>query len=299
MSDELGVACIGLGKMGSGIAENVLRAGFATTVWNRSPEKAQALAHDGARVADSPRAAAAEADVVVSCLFDDESVLEATLGEDGILAGLAPGAVHAGTTTISPATTRRLAAAHAQRDRGYVAAHVLGRPEAARSGELIVFAGGADEPLTAARPVLDAFSSGILVLGTDPALASHAKLAANATIVATLELLGEVYAWTEQAGIERHVMEQVLDALLSGPGLPAYNHRVAERSFEPGGFTLEGGLKDARLMLAAGNEVGVELPVVEVVRERLQAAVARGMADLDWSALTELARPDPPTNPGR
>ena len=291
MTDDLQVACIGLGKMGTGIAENVLRAGFATVVWNRSAEKAEPLVAAGARLADSPRQATKGADVVVSCLFDDASVLAATLGPEGILAGLAAGAVHAGATTVSPALTRRLATEHADQGRGYLAAHVLGRPEAVRDGELLVLAGGPPEARAKAGPVLDAISRAVVDIGPDAAQASHAKLAANCGIVVALELMGEIYAWAGHAGLDRAVAESLLDGLLAGPALPAYNHRVAARSFAPGGFALQGGLKDVDLMLGAAAEVGVDLPAARVVRDRLRAAVDRGMGDLDWSAVTELADP--------
>ena len=103
---RLQVACIGLGKMGQGIAQNVVAAGFDTTVWNRTPAKATPFVDAGARAASTPAEAVREADVVVSCLFDDASVLAATTGADGILRGMRTDAVHVGTTTVSPACTR-------------------------------------------------------------------------------------------------------------------------------------------------------------------------------------------------
>jgi 3-hydroxyisobutyrate dehydrogenase-like beta-hydroxyacid dehydrogenase len=124
----------------------------------------------------------------------------------------------------------------------------------------------------------------------EPALASNAKLMANYTIVASLELMGEVYAWAAKVGVDRDFVKTLLDAVLAGPALRAYNQKVAERSFEPGGFALEGGLKDVELMLGAAGEVHVPLPFASVLRDRLLVAMARDMGDLDWSALTEIAR---------
>ena len=137
------VACIGLGKIGSGIAGNIVQAGFDTVVWNRGTRpRLQPLIDAGARRASTAREAAMEADVVISCLFDDQSVLDTTLGPDGILAGVRPGAVHAGTTSVSPSCSRQLTAAHGEHGGVYIAAHVLGRPEAARSAQLLVLAAG-------------------------------------------------------------------------------------------------------------------------------------------------------------
>jgi 3-hydroxyisobutyrate dehydrogenase-like beta-hydroxyacid dehydrogenase len=111
---SLTVACVGLGRMGSGIARNILNAGFPLTVYNRTGEKMKPLVEAGAKSARTPREAAADADVVVTNLMDDASVLGAVSGVDGILAGLRRGGIHIGTTTISPSLSTRLAALHAK-----------------------------------------------------------------------------------------------------------------------------------------------------------------------------------------
>jgi len=287
---DMTVACIGLGKMGSGIAHNVLAAGFDTVVWNRSDAKTAAFVEAGARSAASPAEAVANADVVVSCLFDDASVLAATAGPDGIVQGMRTDAVHVGTTTVSPECTRQLVAAHQAHGSGYAAAHVLGRPDVAEAGELVVLAAGPDDVIGRARAVLDAFSARVLVVGDDPQQATHAKLIANYTLVSVLELIGEVYAWTEKAGVDKAVVQGMLDVMLPGPATVAYNQRIFDRSFEPGGFALAGGLKDVGMMLAAAGEVQAPLPIGNVVRDRLVTAMNHGLGDVDWAALTEITR---------
>src|SRR5262249_59373567 len=107
------VACIGLGRMGGGIARNTQKGGFRLVVYNRTAAKAEPLVHAGARLAGSPREAAVGADVVVTSLMDDRSVLDVLEGPDGILAGLARAAIHIGTTTASPRCTREVVALHA------------------------------------------------------------------------------------------------------------------------------------------------------------------------------------------
>jgi len=126
---SISVACIGLGRMGAGIAHNVQRAGFRLIVYNRTQEKAEPLITSGAALARTLREAAHAADVVVTSLMDDASVLDGVNGPDGVLSGMRPGAVHAGTTTTSPNLSTRLTELHSSHGSEYVAAHVLGRPE--------------------------------------------------------------------------------------------------------------------------------------------------------------------------
>src|SRR5262249_55627108 len=133
------VACIGLGRMGAGIARNIQKAGFPLVVYNRTAGKAELLVRAGARLAGSAREAAVDADVVVTSLMDDRSVQDALEGPDGVLAGLPRDAVHIGTTTVSPRCTREVAALHAAHGSSFVAAPVLGRPDVAEAGKLRAF----------------------------------------------------------------------------------------------------------------------------------------------------------------
>jgi len=133
---------VGLGSMGQAMAESLLSAGHALVVYNRTPERADPLREQGARVARSPREAAAAGEIVLSMLADDAAVEAVTFGADGLLAGLALGSVHVSCSTISVALAERLAEAHAAADRGYVAATVFGRPVAARTQKLWVLAAG-------------------------------------------------------------------------------------------------------------------------------------------------------------
>ena len=176
---SLTVACVGLGRMGSGIARNILNAGFTLTVYNRTTEKMKSLVEAGAKPARTPREAAADADVVVTNLMDDASVLGAVSGVDGILAGLRPGAIHIGTTTISPSLSTRLAALHAEHGSHYVAGPVAGRPDAAAAGKLFTFVAGKSEWIERCRPVIDAYANRIIPMGEDPAIAMSMKLVGN------------------------------------------------------------------------------------------------------------------------
>src|SRR5579883_783109 len=138
------IAFLGLGRMGHGMARNLLRAGHELTVYNRSAEKAQAFAaaEKGAQAVSTPAEACAEADAAITMLADDAAVLETVLGEHGVLEGLPTGAVHISSSTISPATVRRLTTEHDQRNQHFLSAPVFGRPDAAEAKKLLVVAAG-------------------------------------------------------------------------------------------------------------------------------------------------------------
>jgi len=133
-SEQLSVACVGLGRIGAGIAQSVQRAGHRLIVFNRSAQKMQPLVASGARKAQSPRDAAAQAGIVITCLMGDESVLENLVGENGILAGLRPGAIHIGTSTVTPKATTQFAKLHADHGSHYLAATFAGHPDHAAPG---------------------------------------------------------------------------------------------------------------------------------------------------------------------
>jgi 3-hydroxyisobutyrate dehydrogenase-like beta-hydroxyacid dehydrogenase len=136
------IGFIGVGRMGSGMARNLLRAGHEVVVFNRSREKAEALIADGARVADSPAGACRASEAVMTMLADDQAVEQVVFGEDAIASALPDGAIHISCSTISIALARRLAAEHHRRGQKYLSVPVFGRPEAAASKNLLVVAAG-------------------------------------------------------------------------------------------------------------------------------------------------------------
>src|SRR5262249_49190203 len=201
-------------------------------VYNRTAAKAEPLVHAGARLAGSAREAAAGADVVVTSLMDDRSVLEMLEGPDGILVGLARDALHIGATTVSPRCTRDAAALHAAHGSRFVAAPVLGRPDVAEAGQLRALVAGDPDAIARCEPVLQAYTAGVLNLGPTPAVASSLKLAVNYMLSVCIELMGHVYAFAEKSGIDADVMGQVMAALFASPALPAYSDRIRTRAFD-------------------------------------------------------------------
>ncbi|EPX56020.1 3-hydroxyisobutyrate dehydrogenase family protein [Cystobacter fuscus DSM 2262] len=280
------IGFIGLGAMGSAMAGHLLKAGHALTVWNRSPDKAAPLVEAGARRVASPAEAAAGAEVVISSLADDAAVEQVVLGEDGLARGLGAGAVHVGTSTISPKLSERLADAHARKGQGYVAAPVLGRPPAAAQGKLFVMAAGEAGAVATARPVLEGLGQRLFVVGETPAQAHLLKLCCNFLIFSTIEQLGEVFALTEKGGLDRaRVFEVLTESFFSAPVHKNYGRLILERAYGPQGVPVTLAAKDTRLMLEAGEALSVPLPLASLVRDRWISARARGEQDLDFAVL--------------
>ena len=195
------IAFIGLGKMGMGMARNLLRAGYTVAVYNRSGEKAVALADDGARVASSPADACRDAEAVLTMLADDHAVEEIVFGCEGIAAAMKNDCIHLSHSTISTAMARRLTTEHAQRNQGYLSVPVFGRPEAAEAKNLLVVAAGPSELVERCRPLFDAIGRQTFVVGAEPWQANVAKVCGNFMIASVIEALGEAYATLRKAGV--------------------------------------------------------------------------------------------------
>jgi 3-hydroxyisobutyrate dehydrogenase-like beta-hydroxyacid dehydrogenase len=274
--------------MGLAMADNLRRAGHELSVYNRTPGRAAALT--GVRVASSPREAAAGVEVLISMLADDAAVEQVILGENGAIPGLAAGAVHAGMSTIGHALSRRLATEHAARGQRYVAAPVFGRPDAARAAKLWIVAAGRGEAIDRCRPLFEAMGQGVEVVGDDPVHASVVKIAGNFLLAAAIEAMGEAFALVRKHGVEpARFLGIVNGRLLRSPVYENYGKIIAEQRFDPPGFRLRHGLKDARLALAAGEDVAAPLPIASLARDHYLTAMARGWGDLDWAALARVS----------
>ncbi|WP_027135032.1 NAD(P)-dependent oxidoreductase [Geminicoccus roseus] len=283
---------IGLGRMGAGMAANLVRAGHEVSVFNRTPAKAAPLVEAGA-VAAADIAGACRGQAVVSMLSNDEAVEAAAYGENGVLASLAPGATHVSCSTISVALSRRLAADHAAAGQRFVAAPVFGRPEVAAAGELSVVAAGDPDAVQAMTPLFEAIGRQTFVVGEAPDAANLVKLSGNFLIAAVIESLGEAMALVGKAGVDRAAYLDVLtNTLFGAPVYRTYGRLIAERQFEPAGFAAPLGQKDIRLVLAAAEELQVPLPLASLLRDRFLALLAQGGENLDWSAIGALAAKD-------
>jgi 3-hydroxyisobutyrate dehydrogenase-like beta-hydroxyacid dehydrogenase len=281
---------IGLGKMGTGMAQSLLTAGHELVVYNRTRERAEPLLRMGALIAATPREAAHGAEVVVTMLADDAAVEAVTFGDDGVLSGLAIGAVHVSCSTISVALSERLAAAHSAERQGYVAAPVFGRPEAAAARQLWVVAAGPRGDIDWCASVLESLGRGVVRLGESAVQANVVKLAGNLLNATMSEALGEAFALTRKAGVAPDAFLDVFVSVFArSPAFERNARLIAHGTYEPAGLKARLGLKDLRLALEAGEASGVPMPLASVVHDSLLTAVVQGKGDQDWSVIARLA----------
>ena len=283
------IGFIGLGNMGAGMAANLLKAGHEVTAYNRSQEKVTALVQLGAKAAKSV-AQACDGDLVVTMLADDDAVSSVVFGDDGVIASLRPGAAHVSSSTISVALAERLTAAHAEAGQRFVAAPVFGRPEAAATAKLFVVAAGTAATLQEISPVFDAIGQRTFVVSDEPKAANLVKLSGNFMIASMIESLGEAMALVSKAGVDKNDYLEILTSTLFGaPVYKTYGGFIAREEFTPAGFAAELGLKDVRLVLAAGEALQTPLPIASLLRDRFLTLLANGGGGLDWSAIGALA----------
>jgi 3-hydroxyisobutyrate dehydrogenase-like beta-hydroxyacid dehydrogenase len=292
MVDVMDIGFIGLGNMGRGMAINLVKAGHRVTVYNRSAEKLDAVVQEGATPAHSV-AEACDGDVVITMLADDPAVHDVTFGEQGVLAALHEGATHVSSSTISVDLSKRLGAAHADAGQRYVSAPVFGRPEAAAAAQLFVVAAGEPQAVLPLTPLFDAIGQRHFVVSERPEAANLVKLSGNFLIASVIESLGEAVALVAKGGVDPSQYIDILTStLFSAPAYQTYGGLIARGEFEPAGFAAALGLKDIRLVLAAGENMAVPLPLASLLRDRFLTLLANGGGQLDWSAIATLAARD-------
>jgi 3-hydroxyisobutyrate dehydrogenase-like beta-hydroxyacid dehydrogenase len=286
----MNIAFIGLGNMGSAMGTNLIKAGHMLTVFNRSRARADALKSLGARVASTPGEAAAGVEVAITMLADDHAVESVVFEKGNLLDSLPPNATHISMSTISVALSRRLAAAHAERKQHYVAAPVFGRPEAASAAKLFIVAAGPAAQIERCHPLFNAMGQKTFIAGEEPSGANLMKLAGNFLITAVIEGLAESFALVRKSGLDANLFHEVLtNSLFNAPIYKTYGALINSQKFEPAGFKLPLGLKDNRLLLAAAEEAAVPMPMASLVRDRFLAALAQGMGEMDWSAISRIS----------
>jgi 3-hydroxyisobutyrate dehydrogenase-like beta-hydroxyacid dehydrogenase len=285
----MNVGFIGLGRMGQAMARNLLKAGHRVFVYNRTRSRAEELRDEGAEVADSP-AAACKGDIVITMLADDDAVEEIILGSGGVIRALREGAIHLSMSTITVRFCEVLTEAHHAAGQHFVAAPVFGRPEAAAAARLFIVAAGEAEPLDRCRPLFDDLGQKAFVVDRFPPKANLVKLSGNFLVASVIESLGEAVALIRKSNIDATRFLGILTgSLFAAPVYETYGELILEERYRPAGFTMPLGLKDTRGVLAAAEAKNVPMPIASLLRDHFIAAIARGKADLDWSALARLA----------
>ena len=286
------VGLIGLGRMGTGIAKSLLRAGHRVTVYNRTRERAEALRKDGATVAASV-AEACRGEAVLTMLADDAAVEAVVFGESGILESLARGRAHISLSTISVELSDRLASEHARAGLEFIAAPVFGRPDAAEAGKLAIVAAGPIAAVEHYKPLWEAMGQKLLVIGEQQSKANVVKLTGNFMIAAVLETLAEALAFARKSGVDAAtLLEFLTSTLFNAPIYKTYGGLIVEGKYDHVGFALPLGFKDLRLVIQAADARRVPMPIASVLHDRFVTALARGHERRDWSVLGEVAAED-------
>ena len=282
MSDRKRVGFIGLGHMGSAMARRLVDAGYDVTVWSRSAAHVDELAAHGATRADSPADAIAAGHVF--SMLANEDVVRAVLPA-GLLSEAPPGFIHVNHATISARAADEFAAHAAAGGYGYVAAPVIGRPNAAAAGALTILAAGTPEAVEASMPMFEVMGRRVWPYGTVASAANLAKIAVNYLIVHALQALAESITLLERGGLDTGQFVQMInDSIFPGPVYGGYGDAIARGSYTPPGFTTVLGLKDLMLAINAAADAGVGLPSGPVLREIFETTVSEIGEDLDWAA---------------
>ncbi|MEW2401688.1 NAD(P)-dependent oxidoreductase [Streptomyces sp. NPDC046862] len=284
MSDQLTVTVLGTGIMGAAMARNLARAGHGVRVWNRSRDKAEPLAAEGAHVADTPAEAVQGADVVLTMLYDGPAALDVMRQAAG---ALRPGAAWVQSTTAGIGAIGELADFAREHRLVFYDAPMLGTRQPAEAGQLIVLAAGPAEGRDVVTPVFDAVGARTVWTGEDGAAgsATRLKLVANSWVLAATSATGETLALAKALGVDP---QGFFDAIAGGPldmgYLRAKAGLILDGKLSPASFAVTTAAKDARLIVAAAEENGVRLDVAAAGAERLARAAEQGHGDEDMAA---------------
>jgi len=289
MENKPKVALLGVGTMGSGMGMNLLKAGFPLTVYNRTRSRTLPLEAAGAMVADTPAAAARNAEIVLAMLADDTVSRTVWLGENGALAGMQTGAVAIECGTLSPGWVSELDVAARGRGLRMIEAPVTGSRAQAATGQLKFLAGGDVGVLEEVKPVLRSMSQEILHLGPVGS-GAQLKLMNNYLCAVQVVSFAEILAWIERSGLN---CDAALDFLKKGaPGsgiLSAMAERMTRRSYEVN-FLLPLMAKDVKYAQEAAAELGIGLSIANPVAAVFQKAKEHGHEAQDMSAVAEVVR---------
>jgi 3-hydroxyisobutyrate dehydrogenase-like beta-hydroxyacid dehydrogenase len=288
----MNIGFLGAGLMSAPMVANLVADGHAVRVWNRTAEKAAALGTVGAQ----PMATAAEVcepgGVVMSCLADD-AALDAVFATGDVLSALGQGGVHVSMSTISAACAARLAEAHALAGVDYVAAPVLGRPEAVQARIQSWIVAGRSEAKARVVGLLEQLGRKVFDFGEQPAAANVAKVNFNFLIVSAVEAMAEAFSVVEKSGLDPHAFyEMVASSAFSCPLYQNYGKILVDQSWDQVGFKLFLGLKDVRLAQETASAADARMPLTDLFERRFLSAIKAGLGEKDWTAVAVESRVD-------
>jgi 3-hydroxyisobutyrate dehydrogenase/glyoxylate/succinic semialdehyde reductase len=285
------IGFIGLGIMGSRMADNLKKGGHSLVVFNRTREKANALVAEGARWADSPAALAPQVDVIVTMLAHPDAVEEAALGEDGFLPHLGPDQMWVDCSTVNPSFSRQMAAAAQAQGIRFLGAPVTGSKGQAAAAKLTFWVGGEATDLETCRPLLECMGNKIVHCGGQ-GMGASLKMVMNQLLGTIMATFAEGLVLGESLGLSREVL---FEALLGGPAAAPFlvlkRERIESGNYEQADFPLRWLQKDLHLATVSAYEAGVAMPLTNVAKELYRLAIREGHGSEDFSAIYDyLAR---------
>ena len=275
---------LGLGIMGSGMAANLLKAGFGVTVWNRNAAKCQPLVDAGATQAATPADVAAASDITFAMLADPAAALEVALGPFGVVEGMGPGKGYVDMSTVDVPTTVSIAAAVNEAGGKFLEAPVSGTKKPAIDGTLIILAGGDHELYEQALPALEKMGKKVVFLG-ETGNGARMKLVVNMVMGGMMAIFCEGVALSDRCGLQKTDLFDVLAAgALANPMFQIKGNMIANGDYATS-FPLKHMQKDLRLALALGDELSQPLSSAAAANSAFIRARQQGWADEDFVAL--------------
>lgn len=270
------IGFIGLGIMGQGMTRNLLKAGFAVRVWNRTASRAAPLVAEGAVAGDSPADMAAHSDIIITCVSDTPDVEAVILGDNGVLHGARPGALVIDMSTISPQATRDMAAQLAAREVFMLDAPISGGSEGAAKGTLSIMVGGEADQYARALPVFQAMGKAITHVG--PAGAGQmVKLVNQVLVVIHALAVGEALLFAQAGGLDLHkTLEAVSQGAAGSWMVSNRGPQIIDRYWQPG-FTIDLQQKDVRLILEAADQLGAPMLGTSLIFNLYRSLQAQGL----------------------
>ena len=283
MTTQPTIAVLGTGIMGAPVARNLQRAGFTVRAWNRSLDKAQALASDGITVADTPADAAKGADFVMTVLIDGEAV-EQTMVDGGALTAMNKDAIWLQCSTVGLEAIEHLADLAGRAHKAFVDAPVIGTKKPAEDGTLTVLAAGSRDLEPRCQPVFEAIGARTVWLD-NIGDASKLKLVVNSWVLAMTAAIAEAIALAEGLGLDPQLfLDTVKGSATDNPFLHAKGGATIKRDFAPA-FPADGAYKDIKLILAAAQAAGIEQDLMTAVQQKLERTVQQGHGKEDMAAM--------------
>jgi 3-hydroxyisobutyrate dehydrogenase-like beta-hydroxyacid dehydrogenase len=287
------IGFIGLGKMGAPICENILNSGFDVIVFNRTHSKTKYYLDKGAKVAQSIRDLVMVSDVIISCVCDEDCLISICDGDDGFLDCSIRDKIHISLTSIKPSTAEILQHEHNKCGAYYISAPIIGVPALAKVGKLKTFISGESSKVGFIIPLVQSYTSEIIIFNDDAKIASSIYFCANYLITNQITLMGEIFTYAEKSNLSRDQALTMIEGFFGGSDvLMSYAHKIYERDIETIEVDLIAGLKDVLMLENDFESKRVRSGSIQTAKENLciAASLVDGEGEQDWIVATEISR---------